>query len=98
MKAQDIIALKLEPALKECRLHRRRIRYAHARLGEKLPLEPAQWETLDEVTVTDIDQLLFRYNKLQDAMGQRLFPAILLLGGEWRDDETFIDKLNRLEK
>jgi hypothetical protein len=27
-----------------------------------------------------------------------LFPAILLLGGEWRDDETFIDKLNRLEK
>ena len=98
MKALDIIAFKLEPALKECRLHQRRLRYAHARLGGKLPLEAAQWETLDEATVTDIDQLLFRYNKLQDAIGQRLFPAILHLGGEWRDEETFIDKLNRLEK
>lgn len=98
MKALDIIAFKLEPALKECRLHQRRLRSAHARLGGKLPLEAAQWETLDEGTVTDIDQLLFRYNKLQDAIGQRLFPAILHLGGEWRDEETFIDKLNRLEK
>ena len=98
MKAQDIVALKLQPALKECRLHQRRLGYALGRLRDKLPQCGDDWEALDEETVATIDQLLFRYNKLQDAMGQRLFSAILHLGGEWRDEETFIDKLNRLEK
>jgi len=94
----EIIALKLEPALKECQLHQRRIDYALGQLRDKLPVTATQWESLDDETVADIDQLLFRYNKLQDAMGQRLFPAILHLGAEWHEDETFIDKLNRLEK
>lgn len=98
MKPDEIIELKLEPALKECRLHQRRIDYALGQLQGKFPLTASQWEDLDDETVADIDQLLFRYNKLQDAMGQRLFPAILQLGAEWHDDETFIDKLNRLEK
>lgn len=98
MKLDEIIELRLEPALKECQLHQRRMDYALGRLGGMLPLTAEQWESLDDETVTTIDQLLFRYNKFQDAMGQRLFPAILMLGGEWRDDETFIDKLNRLEK
>lgn len=98
MKLDEIIELRLEPALKECQLHQRRMDYALGRLSGMLPLTAEQWESLDDDTVTHIDQLLFRYNKLQDSMGQRLFPAILMLGGEWRDDETFIDKLNRLEK
>ena len=98
MTPDKVIELKLEPALKECNLHRRRIDYALEQLSGKLPLTAKQWENLDDETVADIDQLLFRYNKLQDAMGQRLFPAILLAGAEWRDDEAFIDKLNRLEK
>jgi len=98
MSPDEIIALKLEPAVKECRLHQRRIDYALGQLRHKLPVTASQWENLDDETVADIDQLLFRYNKLQDAMGQRLFPAILHLGAEWHDDETFIDKLNRLEK
>jgi len=53
---------------------------------------------MDDETVADVDQLLFRYNKLQDAMGQRLFPAILMLGGDWSEDQTFLDKLDLLEK
>lgn len=98
MTPAEIIELKLEPALKECQLHQRRIDYALGQLQSRLPVTASQWENLDDETVADIDQLLFRYNKLQDAMGQRLFPAILHLGAEWHDDETFIDKLNRLEK
>jgi hypothetical protein len=98
MKTQEIIALKLEPALKECKLHQRRLEYALEQLRGKFPLTAATWQNLDDETIADIDQLLFRYNKLQDAMGQRLFPAVLAIGAEWHDDEAFIDKLNRLEK
>jgi hypothetical protein len=98
MTPEQTIALKLNPALKECHLHKCRIDYALGQLGGKLPLTGQQWQNLDDETVADIDQLLFRYNKLQDAMGQRLFPAILMTGAEWRDEEAFIDKLNRLEK
>lgn len=88
----------LDPALRECRLHERRLAYALGQLSDKVPQTAEQWSSLDDETVADIDQLLFRYNKLQDAMGQRLFPAILMLGGDWQDDETFLDRLNLLEK
>jgi len=98
VKPHEIIKFKLRPAVKECQLHKRRLEYALDRLKDRFPLNAEKWQALDDETVADIDQLLFRYNKLQDAIGQRLFPAILMLGGEWRDDETFIDKLNRLEK
>jgi hypothetical protein len=94
----EIITLMLQPAVRECQLHKRRIDYALERLKGRFPLSGGDWQNLDDETVADIDQLLFRYSKLQDAVGQRLFPAILLLGGEFIDEETFIDKLNRLEK
>jgi hypothetical protein len=98
VNAREIIQLKLEPALKECHLHQRRLEYALNQLSGQIPMGVDEWTRLDDQTVSHIDQLLFRYNKLQDAMGHRLFPAILMLGAEWQDEETFIDKLNRLEK
>ena len=98
MTWNEIIKQKLEPALQECQLHKRRLDYALDKLRGNLPLTAAHWISLDDQTVTHIDQLRFRYSRLQDAMGQRLFPAILHLAGEWRDNEAFIDKLNHLEK
>jgi hypothetical protein len=98
VKLEEVIEFKFQPALKECHLHQRRLHYALSQLSGKLPLTAEQWPGLEDETVADIDQLLFRYNKLQDAMGQRLFPAILMMGAEWQDDQTFMDRLNRLEK
>ena len=92
MNPREILDWKLEPALRECRLHERRMTYALAQLAGKLPVTAEQWADMDDETVTDVDQLLFRYNKLQDAMGQRLFPAILMLGGDWSEDQTFLDR------
>ena len=98
MKPREILDWKLEPALRECRLHERRLAYALGQLAGKLPVTAEHWADMDDETVADVDQLLFRYNKLQDAMGQRLFPAILMLGGDWSEDQTFLDKLDLLEK
>lgn len=45
-----------------------------------------------------LDQLLFRFTKLQDAIGQRLVPATLAALSEPFEDWPMIDRLNRLEK
>jgi len=45
-----------------------------------------------------LDQILFRFTKLQDATGSRLVPATLALLSEPFEDWPMIDRLNRLEK
>jgi len=87
----EIVELELNPAIKECRLHEHRLDYALDQLTGKFPFTAENWKSIDDETIADIDQLLFRYNKLQDAMGQRLFPAILMAAGEFQDDQSFID-------
>lgn len=44
------------------------------------------------------DQILFRFAKLQDAMGQRLIPATLAGLGESYEEWAMRDRLDRLEK
>jgi hypothetical protein len=98
MTTEDILRLKLLPALAECQRHLDRLLYAVSHSAALFPLGAERYLALSDAEVATLDQLLFRFGKLQDAMGQRLLPAILLAGQEWRDDETFLDKLNRLEK
>ena len=45
-----------------------------------------------------VDQLVFRFSKLQDTLGEKVFPAILRLSEEEVKRKTFIDILNRLEE
>lgn len=45
-----------------------------------------------------LDQLLFRFSKLQDALGLRLIPATLAALSEPFEEWPMIDRLNRLEK
>jgi len=43
------------------------------------------------------DQIIYRFSKLQDSMGGKLFKSILLYQGE-NIDKPFLDILNQLEK
>ena len=58
------------------------------------------WQALenDHVRVRIVDQLLFRFIKLQDTVGERLIPATLDSLGEPFEDWPMRDRLNRLEK
>ena len=56
-----------------------------------------QLET-DQNRLRLLDQLIFRFTKLQDAMGQRLVPATLAALSEPYEEWSMIDRLNRLEK
>ncbi|HEK25755.1 MAG TPA: hypothetical protein ENO33_05175, partial [Hydrogenobaculum sp.] len=48
--------------------------------------------------VETIDAFLFRFSKMQDTMGDKLFPLILEYLGEEARSKPFIDILNRLEQ
>ncbi len=63
-----------------------------------MPLNKEHYENLSEDEIEHIDQFLYRFSKLQDAMGQKLFKSILLLLDEKVENKPFIDILNRLEK
>ena len=52
----------------------------------------------DRMLVRLSDQLLFRFTKLQDALGERLIPATLQQLAEPFEDWPMRDRLNRLEK
>lgn len=85
-------------ALENAQRHAHRLQWAKEQLQRQAPFSQDSVQAQDDVTTAIIDQFIFRFAKLQDAMGAQLFPAILELTAEPGPLNTFIDKLNRLEK
>ncbi|VAW87999.1 hypothetical protein MNBD_GAMMA16-1942 [hydrothermal vent metagenome] len=88
----------LQATLKECRIHAEVLQEGKAELGAT---------RFDENTVMHIsvqqrrllDQLAYRFVKLQDSMGMKLLPMLLNLAEEpIPEDATFAEKLQRLER
>ncbi|MBF0610185.1 MAG: hypothetical protein G8345_00125 [Magnetococcales bacterium] len=55
-------------------------------------------QSLDALEVQVLDQVVYRFGRLQDALATRLLPATLHLLAEWQESEPFLDKLHRAEK
>jgi len=94
---KDIKQIFIEK-LHECNQHKKRLLKAKEYLSSIIPLNVEKYNTLDEVQMSFIDQMIYRFSKLQDTMGEKIFPAILELVGEEVKKLTFIDRLNRLEE
>ena len=84
--------------LHECLQHKKRLLSAQKNLKNIMPIDVSQYKSLDDTTISVIDQLLFRFSKLQDSLGEKVFNKILYIFGEDVKKMTFIDKLNRLEE
>lgn len=84
-------------ALDECDSHILRIQHALDHLADKLPLSKEVYHFLSDRDIAYIDQIVFRFSKLQDAMGKKVFPLGLGLLGEDIQGVPFIDLLNKLE-
>ncbi|MFI3137849.1 MAG: hypothetical protein QX197_13825 [Methylococcaceae bacterium] len=84
--------------LKICDGHAARLNWAMTELQTRFPLSAASLGNLTDLEIAVLDQFSTRFGKLQDAMGAKLFPAILELTKEQGELKAFIDKLNRLEK
>jgi len=86
------------PILEICTRHAERLTWAMASLRAKFPLSAETIQELSEVELAVLDQFSTRFSKLQDAMGAKLFPAVLELTKEQGKLVAFLDKLHRLEK
>jgi len=89
---------KLKESIKLCAIHYDRMNYAFEKIQNEFPLNSQTYESLSYDQLSYIDQLIFRFSKLQDSMGSRLFPAILENLGEDIKGKPFIDQLTKLEE
>lgn len=62
------------------------------------PITGSRFQSLGDAEIKDLDQFILRFTKLQDAVGTRLFAAVLGVLQEPYQDWPMIDRLNRLEK
>ena len=84
--------------IEACNVHAEHMSHAQSVLRQIIPLNAQTLEDLTNVQVAYLDQLIYRFTKLQDTIGRKIFPIMLGLMGEDVADSSFIDKLNTLEK
>ena len=94
----DIDKIKLQKYFNECDKHLQRIEQAYSQIKKILPLSYIKYENLEDEEVKNIDQFLFRFAKLQDTLGNKIFKLILKQYEPNFEQLTFIDFLNLLEK
>jgi hypothetical protein len=95
---KDASRLILEDAWRQCERHLHHMRHALSSLSPALPVTSDSLSCFDDEAVQDWDQFVLRFTKLQDAIGTRLFPAVLNFLQEPYEDRPMLDKLHRLEK
>ncbi len=98
MTFMEIAERTIQSAIKECDRHLERIHKARQRLESAFPLNVERLEAADDALVEHIDQFVYRFTKLQDAMGTRLLPALHTFLEENDRPLPFLDVLGTLEK
>lgn len=91
-------ALKLLEAFAECTKHSQRMLSAYNKISSIFPLNTAKYLILTDDEIEHIDQLVYRFSKLQDSIGERLFKSLLMFMEEDIKNKPFLDVLNRLEQ
>jgi len=86
----------IQDILEKINLHKKRLKLALA--------EIEQWDDLDSDIFEDfekiktVDTFIYRFIKLQDIMGEKLFKAFLNKIGEYKNSMSLLDILDKLEK
>lgn len=88
----------LRDVLNECTKHQKRMAYAYDRIEPLLPFSKDNVTQLSDEDVSHLDQYIFRFSKLQDAIGRKLFKAVLHWQGENTDGQSLRDIFSRLEQ
>ena len=87
----------LKQKLYECNRHIEKLNDAKEYLQNTIPLSVEEYLKIDKIQSSFIDQLIFRFSKLQDTIGESILKGILILSKEDVKKMTFLDILNRLE-
>lgn len=91
--SNEILHQKLTSTIEECDKHLKWLMSSHHKIQHLFPLTSQNYHDLDEEIIPMIDQFLYRFTKLQDTMGTRLFSAILLILAEDPKKLSYIDML-----
>lgn len=96
-----VYKVKVEDNLKQSYTHLKRLNDAFTELSSryKFPIDNNSYKNIVE-SLQDLafsDQIIYRFSKLQDTIGGKLFKGLLLYQGE-NIDKPFLDILNQLEK
>ncbi|MFW5754755.1 MAG: hypothetical protein ACOCV9_08120 [Marinilabiliaceae bacterium] len=89
---------KLQKIIESGRIHIARINDAYESVSELRPLNRERFIEMTSEKRAFIDQYIFRFAKLQDLIGQKLFRETLETLGEDTSQMAFIDVFRRLEK
>lgn len=93
----DTTRATIESSIRECASHWRWVERARRLLAPTFPLGDGSLDALSERNVELIDQMIYRFTKLQDSMARRLLPAIHALLEGTTEPVPFLDILHRLE-
>jgi len=88
----------LNKKIYECDMHIQKLYDAKEFLANIMPLTVETYLNIDKIQSSFIDQLNFRFSKLQDTIGESILKGILILSKEPVEKMTFLDILNRLDK
>ncbi len=80
------------------RIHQKRIEHSKEQIKKNYPLTPDSASNLDDKIFSHWEVLISRFSKLQDLLGAKIIPEVLNYIGEGSDQQTYIDRLNKLEK
>jgi predicted nucleotidyltransferase len=90
--------INIQKYINECQKHKLRINKSHLEVKDIFPLSSLRYKDLNDLEIQAIDQYLFRFAKLQDTIGEKLFKIIVSQYVENVEELTFLDILNKLEK
>lgn len=88
--------MNLEYIIDEMNLHIKRIDVILPDIAAWMPFKSEDLENTEKIKT--IDSFIYRFIKIQDKMGDKLFPAVLQLLQEYKQNMPFIDVLNKLER
>jgi phenylalanine-4-hydroxylase len=89
---------KLKETLAICGIHHQRMKFAYDSIKDYFPLTETNFGQISQLEMALFDQLVYRFSKLQDSMGTRLFKQLLEALEEDFSGLPFIDILNKMEK
>lgn len=94
----DSGGLRLLAIVRECETHARRLSTARDRCAANFPIDGERYENLDDDAVANVDHMVYRFMKLQDALGAKLYPALGLVLRDDAERVPFYDILSTLER
>ena len=95
---EDKISDKLSQTIQICRIHADRMQDALESISHLLPITADKYLSMTNEHRAYLDQYIFRFAKLQDAIGEKLFKSVLVFVGEDTSKMSFKDILLKLSK